>query len=137
MNAFNFKCEYAASKRTTSVFKVAFFLVAVSFVIETVALFISSGESYTFSGGGLSSLLFWTVFCFVFLLLCANFALWLGMIQFLLKYDGRSVGRKTLWFFIIFWGLSFGAALYYLFVYRKFLDQIPQSNLDDLHGRLA
>lgn len=137
MNAYKFKREYVVSKRTILRFRVAFVLVAVSFFLSTGAVFLPSDESYTLNGGTLVTLLFWLIFCLVFLLLCANFVLWIGMLQFLFKYDGRAAGRKAPWFLITFFGLSFGAGLYYLLVYRKFLERIPPLHSADSQAQPA
>ena len=51
------------------------------------------------------------------------------MLQFLFKYDGRGVVLKTAWFLVVFFGLSYGAGVYYFFVYRKFMKSLPVSNV--------
>jgi hypothetical protein len=117
MIEFKFKHQYIESKRLSALFRMAFFLVFATFVMVSGTLLLPSDVSYTFGGGPLSTALFWLFFCFLFVLMCANLFLWIGMLQFLLKYDGRKA--KLFWLFIVFFGLSYGAALYYFFIFIK------------------
>jgi len=117
MTEFKFKYQYIESKRLSALFRAAFFLVLATFVMVSGTLLLPSDVSYKFGSGPLFTALFWLFFCFVFVLMCANFFLWIGMLQFLLKYDGRAA--KLFWVFIVFFGLSYGAALYYFFIFRK------------------
>jgi|SRR5882757_4030033 len=122
MTEFKFKYHYIESKRLSTFFRVAFFLVLATFVMVAGTLLLLSDVSYKFGSGPLFTALFWLFFCFVFVLMCANFFLWIGMLQFLLKYDGRAA--KLFWVFIVFFGLSYGAALYYFFIFRKVIARL-------------
>jgi hypothetical protein len=122
MNAYKFKHQYRATKRVSSIFKTTFFLTALGLLLVVGATIFSPEATYTFGGNTLSArLLFGLFFLTCVVLLAAYIGLWVGMLHFLIKYDGRSPSRKAPWFLICFFGLSYGAALYYWFVYRKFL----------------
>ena len=129
MDEFRFKTRYAGSKRTQFLFEIAFYLVIAAFLLVIEAALFAPDRTYTWPAGALVITLFSLVFCFVFILLCASFILWIGMLQFLFKYDGRGVVLKTAWLLVVFFGLSYGAAVYYFFVYRKFLKRLPVSNV--------
>ena len=49
----------------------------------------------------------------------AALILWFGMVEFCLRYDKSPTGDKILWFIVFLLGACFGAALYFLVVYRK------------------
>jgi hypothetical protein len=127
MTEFKFKYPYVESKRLSALFKIAFFLVLASFVMVSGTLLLPSDASYSFGGGAIHITLFWLLFCFVLTLICASFFLWIGMLQFLLKYDGRAA--KLLWFLIVLFGLSYGAALYYFFIFRKVMAKLAVVSL--------
>jgi hypothetical protein len=107
-------------------------LVVTAFFLVIEALLFAPKETYTWPAGAMVITLFGLLFCFVFILMCANFTLWIGMLHFLFKYDGRWGVLKAAWFLVVFFGLSYGAAVYYFFVYRKFMKQIPVSTLPGL-----
>jgi hypothetical protein len=122
MKPYQLKREYCVSRGVLALFKVAFILTVLSFLLQAgVALFQPAG-TYTFRSALLTQLLFAFLFLIAALLVIAGFVLWGGMLHFWIRYDGRSSFLKTLWFLICFFGLSFGAALYYWFVYRKLLE---------------
>lgn len=127
MAEFKLKRPYIESKRLSAFFNRAFFLVLATFVMVSGSLLLPSDVSYTFGGGPLSTTLFWLFFCFVLILVCANLFLWIGMLQFLLKYDGRTA--KLLWFVVVLFGLSYGAALYYFFIFRKVMAKLAVGSL--------
>jgi hypothetical protein len=122
MKTYQLKRQYCASRKVLALFKAAFILTALGFLLEiSVALFQPEG-TYTFGSALMTQLLFWLLFVIVAILVVAGFFLWVGMLYFLIKYDGRSAFRKTVWFLVCLFGVSFGAALYYWFVYRRFLE---------------
>ncbi len=132
MDEFRFKTRYAGSRRIQSLFQIAFYLVITAFFLLIEAALFGPDKTYTWPAGVLVITLFGLLFCFVFILVCASFTLWIGMLQFLFKYDGRWVVLKAAWFLVVFFGLSYGAAVYYFFVYRKFLKRLPVSTLSGL-----
>ena len=48
----------------------------------------------------------------------AEVYLWLGMMWFLLVYDKTPLAIRLLWFVLVFFGMSFGAAVYHFVCYR-------------------
>jgi hypothetical protein len=122
MTQYKLKSRYKESKRLSTLFKIASYLVFSTFFMVSGTLFLPADMSFTFEGGPLHTLLFWLFFSLVFMLICANFFLWVGMLHFLSKYDGRPA--KLLWGFVVFFGLSYGAGLYYFFVFRKLMAQL-------------
>ncbi len=123
LNVYRFKRPYVPSRRTTSLFRAAFYLVIVTlvlFVIVMTLAIIDPGATYTISGT-LASVVFWLEFAVVAILMSASCCLWLGMLYFLIVYDGRSGFLKGFWFVVVLLTVYFGAALYYWFVYREFL----------------
>ena len=121
MNNCRFKRQYSPSRRLVAVFRAAFVIALVGFLFQFAALFFPTGSSLTFQARPLAVAFFFGGLCVVFLLLCANATLWCGMFHFLVTYDGGAFGHKVFWTMITFFGLSFGAALYYWFVYRKYI----------------
>lgn len=121
MKNYRFKRQYSPSRRTVAVFRTAFVIALVSFLFQFAALFLPTGSSVTFQARPLAIVFFFGGLFVVFVLLCANATLWFGMLHFLVTYDGSAFGRKVFWAVITFFGLSAGAALYYWFVYRKYL----------------
>ena len=121
MTNYTFKRQYSPSRRTVAVFRAAFVMAVVSFLFQFAALFFPTGSSLTFQARPLAIVFFFGALFFVVLLLCANATLWFGMLHFLATYDGSAFGRKAFWAVITFFGLSAGAALYYWFVYRKYI----------------
>ncbi len=94
MNEFRFKTRYAGSKRMQSLFEIAFYLVVTAFFLVVESALFASDRTYTWPAGALVITLFGLFFCFVFILVCASFTLWIGMLQFLFKYDGRRTGAQ-------------------------------------------
>src|SRR6185437_7065610 len=119
-----FKRQYSPSRRLVAVFRAAFVIALGGFLFQFAALFFPTGSSLTFHAEPLAIAFFVGGTCFVFVLLAANATLWFGMLHFLIKYDGRAFGNKAFWAVITFLGLSVGAALYYWFIYRKYVASI-------------
>lgn len=126
MKAYRFKRQYSPPTKVVAMFRLVFIFAVISFVLELMALFFPEVH-YTFQTGPITTALFLLSFVVVFLLLCANIILWIGMLHFLAKYDGRESTQKLLSALIVFFGLSGGAALYYWFIYRKYLDSITRN----------
>lgn len=118
---FKIKSRYNESKRLSALFRIASYFVLATFLMVSGTLFLPD-ISFTFGAGPLHTFLFWLLFVMVFMLMCANFFLWVGMLHFLFKYYGRPA--KLLWLFVVFFGLSYGAGVYYFFVFRKLMAQL-------------
>ena len=125
MSKLRFKKQYSPSTRTVALFRGSFVIAVVGLLFQFLAIFMLPEGTLTFQAGPVSMLFFVVAFCVVLLLLCANVTLWFGMLHFLASYDGRAFGQKFFWAVITFFGLSVGAALYYWFVYRKYVSSIP------------
>ena len=121
MKIYTLRKQYSASKRVLSLFRTAFFLTTAGVLLELIVAIIQPEGTYTFGSALMTQLLFGLLFLTVATLVLAYFVLWVGMLHFLIKYDGSPLSRKSAWFIVCLFGLSFGAALYYWFVYRKFL----------------
>ena len=125
MTKYKLKRQYKASSRIVGMFEIAFMLMLVTLLIDIGSLFLPTDRSYTLGGSIPAILLFGIIFLLVVALICANVILWIGMLHFVVKYDGRSLSRRILWFILVCFGLSFGAGLYYVLIYRKVLQNIP------------
>lgn len=88
-----------------------------SVVVTVLALAVSprafnASEMY----GGKSAFL--VLFVFVAMLIALQWYLWLSMLWFLLTRARLKFGLRLAWFLAVFFGLAFGAALFYLFSWR-------------------
>lgn len=127
MNAYRLKRKYNPSKSTTLLYRAAFWLVVALLSLEAVALVLASfesGELHTAPATPPVLIGFGLAFAVVAVLMAASLYLWIGMLHFLFTCDGRSSFLKGFWFLLVLLTLQFGAALYYLTVYRGFLATI-------------
>jgi hypothetical protein len=118
MAEYRFKRSYDLTSRHARLLKVAFFTALISFCIE-IDVFFLPDMAYSFDANWLWLTLFAFLFAGGAMILLADIFLWIGMLRFIVKYDDRA--GKSFWFVIVLFGLNFGAALYYFFVYRKYL----------------
>jgi hypothetical protein len=51
-------------------------------------------------------------------------SLWLGMWRFWVRLDKSSSGMKKFWFFLLFFGVWYGAAAYYFAIYRPQISRV-------------
>jgi hypothetical protein len=119
MITYNLKRQYRSSARLIAMFRVAFALVVITFLFVVAATALAPEETYTFDLTPRVTGLFILSFLICLVLVAAACVLWIGMLYFLITYDGRPSGTKALWLIITVCGLSYGAALYYWLVYRK------------------
>lgn len=126
MNNYKLKRHYAPTPRVVALFRGAFALVLIGFVLELMALISLPEGSYSLQGNR-AILLFAAAFAVALILLVANATLWFGMLHFLAVYDGRRLFKRLLWAVITFFGVSGGAALYYWFVYRRYVVSMPDN----------
>jgi hypothetical protein len=97
------------------------------FALEVVALLVPEFH-YTFSANALSIAVFSAVALATGVLLFANIFLWVRMLHFFFRYDAAPFAFKLIWSFVLIFGLSIGAAIYYWFVYRnRIISTLPVS----------
>lgn len=96
-------------------------MVVFTFFLVFAATIFAPDNTFTFPPTSRVITLFLSAFMVVAALISASLFLWIGMLHFLIVYDGRSAARKGLWFLIMLLGLSYGAAIYYWIVFRRFL----------------
>jgi len=98
----------------------AFFLVIVGLFLEICMLFVVPEDMiYSFEPRPAALAAFGLLFVTFAALVCANISLWAGMLYFIVKHDSSPMAERLVWFLVSLFGMSFGAALYYWFVYRK------------------
>ena len=119
MSEYRFKRSYNVTSRTARLLKAAFFIVLIGFFIEIDMLFLPSDFSFSYDANAWSMTIFALMFGTGMIILPADIFLWMGMLVFIVQYDDRA--GKTLWFLAVLFGMSLGAALYYFFVYRKYV----------------
>jgi hypothetical protein len=51
-------------------------------------------------------------------------SLWLGMWRFWVRLDKSSSGMKKFWFFVLLFGIWYGAAVYYFAIYRPRISRV-------------
>lgn len=108
------------SPRLKGFYRIAFFLVVLGLFLEVGAVLLVPNETmYMFEAKPAALFAFGLLFVAVATLVCANFSLWVGMLYFLVRHDSSPGAERVVWFVVVFFGLSFGAAVYYWFVYRK------------------
>jgi succinate dehydrogenase hydrophobic anchor subunit len=116
---YRLKRQYRPSARVSAVFCAAFALAVITFLLVVAATALEPEETYTFDVTFRVTAPFILSFFICLVLVAAAFVLWIGMLHFLITYDGRPSGTRALWLIITVCGLSYGAALYYWLVYRK------------------
>ena len=127
MKQLKLRNPYSASPKVLWLLETAFYVVVAGFCLQVAFLFLPTGEQFALGGQSNLSLVVILIFCVAFLIFLANCILWVGMLLFVLKYDGRKTTTKGLWLVVIVGGLSAGAAIYYWFVYRAYLAQFRLS----------
>ena len=111
---------YRISPRTKKFYRMAFFLVIAGLLLELFLVFLVPDDmNYAFEPSPMRLAAFGLLFVAVAALVCANVSLWFGMLYFIVQHDSSPMAERLVWFLISLFGMSFGAALYYWFVYRK------------------
>jgi len=89
-----------------------------AFLVEIVlVLAVRPGLHYQTEAFG-ARLAFFVLFTLLAILFVLNCYLWLSMLWLLIRHAKMAVRSRALWFLIVFFGLSLGAAVFYLFVGR-------------------
>jgi len=112
-------------KSKQALLKVAFILVVLQLILAIVVSIFAPDQPQFFRVEAASLVIFSLVFVSVLILICASFFLWISMLLHIFKFDKKPLWRKSGWLFLATFGLSFGAAIYYWFVYRKLSRTFP------------
>lgn len=108
------------STKNPVLFQITFSLVLISVVLQVCLILLPTGQEYSLALPKSGSLILGAVLISgLTILLVANAVLWVGMLHFLVMYDGRSAFSKMCWLVALLCGVSIGAAVYYWVVFRR------------------
>ncbi len=96
MKQLKLRNPYSASPKVLWLLETAFYVVVAGFCLQVAFLFLPTGEQFALGGQSNLSLVVILIFCVAFLIFLANCILWVGMLLFVLKYDGRKTTTKGL-----------------------------------------
>ena len=119
--------DWRPGRWTLKAFEIAAILVAVQFVLLLLSLFAPTGE-FDLGDSLLTKAVFGVGFLIAGFCIIASFYIWIGMLWFLVRYDRAPLLIRVLWFPVILFGLSYGAAAYYLSFYRKYAAQLQSQH---------
>lgn len=100
----------------------AFYVALLGFLLQVIGLavvLVEPGFESRLPATPMLLTTFWLAFVIVALIIAALIYLWIAMLHFLLTYDACTGPEKALWFAVLLFGSSYGAALYYAVVFRK------------------